>query len=33
LHGGSISVQSLLGQGTTFTVELPFDEVRQQHSA
>ncbi|CDN52569.1 PAS/PAC sensor signal transduction histidine kinase [Neorhizobium galegae bv. officinalis bv. officinalis str. HAMBI 1141] len=33
LHGGSISVRSILGRGTTFTVDLPFEEVRQQQSA
>jgi PAS domain S-box-containing protein len=33
LHGGSISVQSILGQGTTFTVELPFDDIEEHRSA
>lgn len=31
-HSGDISVDSVLGQGTTFTVELPIDssELEQQ---
>ncbi|WP_162894774.1 sensor histidine kinase [Rhizobium terrae] len=29
LHGGSVSVRSVLGKGTTFTVELPLDEMKQ----
>ncbi|MFN7026946.1 MAG: sensor histidine kinase, partial [Pseudorhizobium sp.] len=30
LHGGSISVSSILGQGTTFTVTLPIEAAENQ---
>ncbi|TCV65378.1 PAS domain S-box-containing protein [Neorhizobium sp. R1-B] len=33
LHGGSISVESELGQGTTFILDLPFEEVLEAKTA
>lgn len=33
LHGGSISVESELGQGTTFVLDLPFEEVLEAKTA